>query len=559
MGRFMYKLCEIVDLIKNILHKWGLLILLVIIVTTIAIFRVRIQMDLGAPYDTYDFLANAAEFAGKSIGYTDIRPPFLSFLTSLIFRFQDLSITPIFFVDAIIDILGVIGLYFLLKLRFNNLNSFLGGLLYATFYIVLTYIGVGYPDLPSVSISIWAIYLTVLAVKRDSRFFLLSFPIAMVAFLTRYTQVLLIFPIFLFILINWQNIERRRYMMIGIILAFSIIIPLLAFYSLKYGSPLSPFIDFYGTSSGSGSELHFDYNPDLSFYIKIIPFTIGNAALIVVLMIISGLLMGWIRLIRGKVAMPHIKENLKENYKIKLIIILILTGILIFSLGNVPYLLSEAIFFIWCLTLFKLLKFKYNQELDFLFMSWFITFLIFNSVFLVKDVRYFLNLMPPFAYFLIRGLGIVENQVGLIRQKKLTFYLAPLLVLVILISTSFYLASIPSANEYSKSLNKDMEAASQWLVNYDPNYKTKIIYSDLWPHSGWFLQTDVQKMPQFKDNKTYYNSLRDYKPSKQDSEAANNFLVAHNAYYYFNFREGLILTDYKVINKVGLVRLYQRI
>ena len=545
-------------IISKYFRKWALLMFLIIITVIIAYFRVRIQMDLGAPYDTYDFLANAAEFAGKSIGYTDIRPPFLSFLTSLIFRFQDLSIAPIFIVDAIIDVLGVIGLYFLLKMRFNNLNSFLGSLLYATFYIVLTYVGVGYPDLPSVSISIWAVYLTILAVK-DSRFFFLSFPIAMIAFLTMYTQVLLIFPILLFVLMNWQNIKRRRNMLIGIILSFLIIIPLLAFYSRKYGNPISPFLDFYGTSSGSVSEMHFDYNSDLSFYMKILPFAIGNGALLVVLLIISGLLFGWIRLIRGKIAMPMIKDMMTDYYKSRLIIILILTSILVLSFGNVNYLFSEVLFFVLCLFSFKMVKFKDKLDLDFLFISWFITFLIFNSVFQIKDVRYFLNLMPPFAYFLIRGLAIIENQLGLIRNKNLTFYLTPVLVLVIIVSTSFYLMSIPQANEYSKSLNKDMEAASQWLINYDPDYKSKVIFSDLWPHSGWFLQTDVQKMPEFKDNKSYYNSLKEYKPTKEDSIVANNFLIEHNAYYYFNFREGLNLTDYKVLKKFGIVTIYQRI
>jgi hypothetical protein len=103
-----------------------------------------------------------------------------------------------------------------------------------------------------------------------------------------------------------------------------------------------------------------------------------------------------------------------------------------------------------------------------------------------------------------------------------------------------------------------MEAASHWLMNYDPDYKSKIIYSDLWPHSGWFLQTNVQKMPQFKDNKAYYNNLMDYKPTEQDSIDANNFLVSNNAYYYFSIREWINLSNYTLIKKIGLVSIYRR-
>lgn len=136
---------------------------------------------------------------------------------------------------------------------------------------------------------------------------------------------------------------------------------------------------------------------------------------------------------------------------------------------------------------------------------------------------------------------------GLNQTEKIDLYLAPLLVVVIILSTSFYLLSIPQANEYNKALNTDMEAASQWLINYDPSYKSKVIYSDLWPHSGWFLQTYIYKMPQFKDNATHYNSLKEYNPSIQDSEAANNFLVVNNAYYYFSIYPGLVLRDFKLL------------
>ena len=108
----------------------------------------------------------------------------------------------IFAVDGVLFVFGVIGMFMLLKIRFNDLESFLGGLLYATFPIVLTIFRFGFSDLASVSFSIWAFYFMVLAVKKDSKFFYLAFPFAMFAFLTRYNSALLIFPIFLYLLIN---------------------------------------------------------------------------------------------------------------------------------------------------------------------------------------------------------------------------------------------------------------------------------------------------------------------------------------------------------------------
>lgn len=545
---------EIVNKIKS--NQWFLLIILAIILIIITYWKIKIQLVIGPNYDTYDFLANAAEFAGKSIGYSDIRPPFISFLTSIVFRFDGLSVAPIFIIDGIFYILGTIGLYLFLKLRFNSLYSFLGSLLYATFPILLTYVAVGFPELSSISISIWALYFTVLAIKKDSKFFFISFPLATLAFLTKFNQALIIFPLFLYILMNWKNIKNHRNMTFGIVISSLIIVPVLIFYFLKYGNPVFPFLDFYGTSSSIISE-HFDYNPDPFFYIKLLPKVIGNGALLVILTIIGGLLLSYVKLLFGKTSIPEFKINFKRNSLVKLSVI-ILFAVFLISWGSVSYLLSEVLFFFILLGLFKLLKGINQFDLDFLNLSWFVTFLIFISLYSLKDIRYFLMILPPFVYFLIRGLKIVENQIGLIKQRKLTFYIAPIFILVIILSTAFYIPTIPGANKHTETLNDNIEEASYWLVSYDHDYKSKIVFSDIWPFSGWFLQMNVEKMPEFKNNEKYYLNIKDYNPTKEDSDAANNFLVENNAYYYFSIRDWVNLNDYDPINKFGNVTIYKR-
>ena len=99
-----------------------------------------------------------------------------------------MSTNTIFVVDGLLFIFGVIGMFLLLKIRFSDLESFLGALLYATFPIVLSILGVGFSDLASVSFSIWAFYFLILAIKKDSKFFYLAFPFVMFAFLTRYNS-----------------------------------------------------------------------------------------------------------------------------------------------------------------------------------------------------------------------------------------------------------------------------------------------------------------------------------------------------------------------------------
>ena len=77
------------------------LILISIIASLIAYWGVLIQSELGPVWDTFDFLSNAMYFAGHGFGYVDYtRPPFFSFITSLIFRLGFISELTIFALDG---------------------------------------------------------------------------------------------------------------------------------------------------------------------------------------------------------------------------------------------------------------------------------------------------------------------------------------------------------------------------------------------------------------------------------------------------------------------------
>ena len=107
---------------------------------------------MGPVSDSVDFFTDALVFAGQGFGYGDLtRPPLFPFIISLFIRMGYTSINTIFYIDGGLFVFGVIGLFMLLKTKFNDLASFLGGLLYATFPIVLTILGVGFSDFSSVS------------------------------------------------------------------------------------------------------------------------------------------------------------------------------------------------------------------------------------------------------------------------------------------------------------------------------------------------------------------------------------------------------------------------
>ena len=247
---------------------------------------------MGPVSDSFDFLSNALVFAGMDTGYSDLlRPPFFPFIISLFFRLGYVFPSTIFVLDGILFVFGVIGLFMLLKTRFTDFESFLGGLLYATFPPVLLILGFGFSDLVSVSFTIWTFYFMVLAVEKDSKFFYLVFPFAMFAFLTRYNSGLLIFPIFLYILISKDKINFKD-IFLGITASLLIIVPVLIFFYEKFGNMIYPFINFVSTSKGVSSSVEYSiaYNPNLFYYLQRFPEFVGLQGFIIILIIAVGVL-----------------------------------------------------------------------------------------------------------------------------------------------------------------------------------------------------------------------------------------------------------------------------
>ncbi|MBF4474372.1 glycosyltransferase family 39 protein [Methanobacterium formicicum] len=549
--------------IKDQRSKWVFLILLALTVSVIAYYRVKLQIDLGAIIDTYDYLANAAALAGKGIGFDDFnRPPFMSILTAIFFLFGGLSIDSIMIVDGILYVFGCVGLYLFLKNFFDSLTSFIGSLLFATFPIVITFAGAGINDVSGVSMGIWAIYLTYMAVKKDSRLFLISFPVAMLAFLTRYNLALLIFPIMFYILINREKIKNSRNVLIGMGIALILIIPLLYFFSLKFGNPIYPFIDFFKTSGGAGSTEHFAYNQDSFYFIKNMPFYIGFVSLGIVFFTLLGLIFRLFR--KTRVLMDNVRIfGLKDMFiNFKFILMLVFVCIFLLSFAKVHYMVSEAVFFIICYLLYLVgTDFSIDMDKDLLFIIWFMAFFIFQSVYVAKDHRYFITMVVPLAYFLSRAFNwsVKELQVKFKDVNIIRCLFAILLTVLMLFSVSSQLHYIEQDNQNNKVFTQDVQTASTWLKGHDPEYKSKLIYADLWSYFGWFLQTKVGKMPIFRNNQTLYVGAKDYNFTEQDKMAFNSELEKTKPDYYISVWPEVNFTSYNPIQKLGTVIIYQRV
>lgn len=467
-------------------------------------------MRIGVPYfDVFNYLNNGLYFASMGNGNFLYLPPFIPLLNSLFFRMGYLSVNIIFIISSILFIIGVIGLYLLLNQRFNKIQSFTGSIIFISFPVVISWATSGGIDIPGVTFSIWALYFAILGVKKDSRFLYLILPLTMLSFITRYTSGLIILPIFLYIVINMESIKNIKKVFSGIIIEFILLIGAFLFLYASLGITKNFYsLLIYVITSTTVGVGDVAYNPNSLFYIQnilnyisISPFqgtyvqilNPSNAvpsilAYILALIVFVGIGLNVYRIISSKLISMR---KISQFSALKITLLLVLIPSFIITFNTVSFIVSEIIFFLVCFISYNLLKSSGYRtlDIDITFFSWFGVYLIFHSVLAIKVDRYFITMAPAFTYFIVLGLNEFMSKIKpKIKNESLKSWSIYVVVALIFLSTSTatYIGHTPK-----KCFTLDIEDASNWLKEHDPNYKDKIIYSDYGPAASWYLKREI--------------------------------------------------------------------
>ncbi|MGB4363545.1 MAG: glycosyltransferase family 39 protein, partial [Methanothermobacter tenebrarum] len=341
-------------------HDRKILILLVSIVSIITYKLITTQDSIGVYYwDIFLYLNNALRMAHLGTSDTLYLPPLLPSILSVFFRLGFVKEYVLFIVCGAFYILGSVGMYLLLRLRFDEIESLLGALTFASFTLILAWAVTGSTDVPAISLSIWAIYLTLLAKRKDKRFYYLAFPVAMAAFLTRYVSALIIIPILLVIIMDTR--PKFREITGGIILGILFYSPFGLFFYRNLKEPL-PFLgQFTATASGSVTAVNPGYNLDSLYYLKHLPeylssFPSDNYMLIInpssagptplAYLILAILAVGIIfYIIRNRMILNGLRTR-------RLIVFLLLSAALVAVFGRISYALAEVLIFLWALSIY---------------------------------------------------------------------------------------------------------------------------------------------------------------------------------------------------------------
>ncbi|GAB4315803.1 MAG: hypothetical protein Kow0019_16130 [Methanobacteriaceae archaeon] len=540
---------------------------LMVITTVITLYKLQIQFNVDVAYwDTFQYLNFARRFAFPGLNNDMSLSPFLPFLTSIFFSLGYVSSHALFILDGIIYIVGVQAFYCLLNMRFKAVESFAGSIIYATFTVVLTWVAVGGIDLASVSFSIMAILFTMMAVKKDSRYYYLAFPLAAVAFFTKYTAGLIGLIMLFYIFINQDHLRKLKNIVIGILLGSVIAARFMIYFYTTIGNPF-PFLgQFRGTVSNAATTIDSGFNPDYLFYLKNLPNYISSVsnqtdftgflnpslsdptmiAYILLGIMVLGILIYILNIFQKVKQLPL--EKLKNRMGVmKLGIFIILLIIFYTSIGDVSYVISIVILLLIFLLAYQFLNYLQFKNADFdvtLFLC-LAVYLVFNSILATKNDRYFVNAMPGLAFLIVLTINCINSKINFNYSRiNLGSLLSIVLVVLVLSSTLVFLDRIPQDN-YAQ----DMESISQWLHNYDDELFEKAVYSNHWPGFEWYLNKRVYRaIPQTKES-----MFKDF----GDLNEFSKFLQEKKAYYYIYRGADLNLPDYHIIKRVGIFTIFE--
>lgn len=527
-------------------HKKDLIaissLLIIVIAITLLLFNIDGKAGVYYVRDVFFYLNNALFYAGYDIGLVNTRglSPLIPMITSIFFRMGFISDYTIIAVSSSFYIFAALGMYLLLRLRFDEVLSFTGSMILSTFPLVIVWITKGMIDIPGMCLSIWAIYFMILAFRKNTKFLYIAFPLIILGFFARYT-VLLTVPALLiqFLLvddpINYikTNIKDIIIGMGAGALVFAIFIGIYSYLNIglffvsqgnditnsTYNALVTPNNVFYYIKNfliylGTSNFIPYSLKPG-AFIVEEMRWVGGYPSIISY--ILTAILFVGIILYFTKLFSRKNREILKnENKKLKLAIFII--GLIVFLITylNVSIVLSIVFISISLLALYKwLIKAEMDDfNLDSIMFYWMVINFIFITYYHVKVDRYFMPILPVIAYFVTLSLSLIFDKFKENKHMDKIKIVVPIgLICIILLSIGIATVS-NSPHTFDNQMHPNfMTAANEekavgaWLVEHDPDYLNKTIWADRGGDMSFILKKQIPSYEKTSDAANFTDEM----------------------------------------------------
>lgn len=507
------------------------LLLITVISSILVAYYINFNNNLGIYCsDVYVYLLNALYYAGTNIHSTKsiYLSPVVCYLTSIIFDLGYVDKIAIFIVTGIFAIAGNIGLYLLLRLRFDKLLSFTGTIIYTCLALNLAWLANGSLDIPAVTVTIWTVYFLILAIKRNPKYYIIVFPLLVIGFYTRYTVGLVLPCMILYYAMEKSfKITREdiKYIIFGLIIAIALFAIIFTTISIM-GNGFIAFDGLIvgGISGSHGSTHDTSYNPDSGYYLANMGNFISSSnttfvaktpalnnptplSVIVFLILIVGAVL-WAR---------KSKFEIDRNKIIGIALCLIA----LITFTRFSSVITIMITFIGLYFIAKDSEYK----LAIFMLAWILAYLTFQSYYNVKVNRYIIPTFPPLVYFIMVG---VEEINAKISRKNI---LPIILIVLFLIQGFAFTMTFEDTNEFkAPEIMCDYIKANvdNWSEIQIGNYNIRPYY--------WYLGMNSPGI---------------------ESDNTQKIIDSDVSYYISNYKQKN-LTNFTEIKQIENLYLYQR-
>lgn len=468
----------------------------ILLSTILTIFYLDFTMHIGIYCtDVYVYLVNALYFTGENLNANkDLwLTPLTCILTSLFFDLGFKNQISMFIVTGAIAIIGNIGLYLLFRLKFDKILSFLGVIVYATFSLNLIWLANGSLDVPAVGLMIWTVLFGIIAVDRNPKFYLWTIILFLMAFLIRYT-VILILPVLIVYFIYkrkyrapWKEI---RYLAIPVIVIGAIgTAGIIALYVLTGEVTfLATGLEFLGGEHASPSNPA--YNLNVFYYVQNFFNFLGSSSVTFFNVeffkgnpqlnsptIVAGIY-GIILIAGGIIALKDsIGGKFSKKYLALTVILAIITISAFFTLGST---ITIILMLITMVSARKTLK-SPDYDLSLMFLTWLLINLIFFSLVEFKVNRYFIPCLPAVAYFIVYGIYEIQ------RKAKINKFVIPAVLTVVVLFAAFSLTGgIEETDQFIAP-----QHMAEYIISEHPDYKDSNVASNTIRPYKWYLEKNI--------------------------------------------------------------------
>ena len=528
----------------------------------ILVVMIKFHQSRGAlNSDLFVYLAGGLDFANMNYNHISNpswvhNSPVIIFLISLFFRLGFVDITSSFIVNGIFGIIGIFGMYTLLKIKFSPLLSFLGAILYNSFSLTLFYFANGMLDTSAVAMLIWTLIFTVAAVDKNPKYYILVSIFFSISFFTRYTMGYIISLILLYMikkhdivnLIECLFIDKKvfkdkiiqffkSYEFKWILLSIFVGVAIFSytFYVLLSFYPVLPYFGMaQGSINGFVNPKDLNYIPDKLFFIKNF-FNLlfaGNISFnpvekfsnpsffsyFIVIIGISGVILKAINIFKNINFYKHNYTPLKCRNKYSklslelLIIVLLICGVVGFKYNYLVTLLCFWCVFIIILSLAKEYPINFDSFAQYiLLLALFIFYFVIVSFVDLKCVRYILPAFPGLIFLFIYSLNYIleliterfgndkflfnEDKKFLKNEYSFSFknVISKGIPIILIVVCLFFAFNFTTTVDHNEDYLDRVEFCDL-IKEYDPDYQSKdfLCKWDL-RYFEWYLNKDILK------------------------------------------------------------------